>query len=329
MFSLQVKVVDWMRGQTCGLCGKADGEIRQEYRTPNERLTKNAASYAHSWVLPGKSCRDASGKTESTNSNQTGKIYVHAPCLPFSCSPSSRVLHEARIREAGESDDPPRPGVQVLLCGACAALSARLPASEDHHRQCWLPLPSRWWVCKTSQQVPKSLINRTTSSEPNCLILSTVADSNVDSSEGLSSIYQKSIDIQEEAEAHLACRCTAQCAWSEHLQDFNVFLYLIFVSSILQLYHKEKTDTCEKWIVWDLLQLQLVFTIAKHLYQEMVLIIHFEDMKTQAECGPIWIYCPFIQLAASSITGNYSSFKVFLRAVQKSSGKITTGIMIS
>ncbi len=64
--SLQVKVVDWMRGQTCGLCGKADGEVRQEYRTPNERLTKNAVSYAHSWVLPGKSCRDASGNTYST-----------------------------------------------------------------------------------------------------------------------------------------------------------------------------------------------------------------------------------------------------------------------
>lgn len=51
-----------MRGQTCGLCGKADGEIRQEYRTPNTRLTKNAVNYAHSWVLPAESCRDATGK---------------------------------------------------------------------------------------------------------------------------------------------------------------------------------------------------------------------------------------------------------------------------
>lgn len=66
LFFFQVKVVDWMRGQTCGLCGKADGEVRQEYRTPNERLSKNAASYAHSWVLPGKSCRDSSGNTYST-----------------------------------------------------------------------------------------------------------------------------------------------------------------------------------------------------------------------------------------------------------------------
>lgn len=38
------------------------------------------------------------------------------------------------------------------------------------------------------------------------------ADSNLSRTEGLSSIYQKSADIQETAEAHLACRCTAQCA---------------------------------------------------------------------------------------------------------------------
>lgn len=52
-----------MRGQTCGLCGKADGEVRQEYSTPNERVSRNATSFAHSWVLPAKSCRDTSGKT--------------------------------------------------------------------------------------------------------------------------------------------------------------------------------------------------------------------------------------------------------------------------
>lgn len=56
-----------MKGQTCGLCGKADGEIRQEYHTPNERLAKNAVSYAHSWVMAGKSCRDATGNTYSTS----------------------------------------------------------------------------------------------------------------------------------------------------------------------------------------------------------------------------------------------------------------------
>lgn len=62
--NLQVEVVDWMKGQTCGLCGKADGEIKQEFRMPNGHLTKNAVTYAHSWILAAESCRDNSGETE-------------------------------------------------------------------------------------------------------------------------------------------------------------------------------------------------------------------------------------------------------------------------
>ena len=84
---MQVKIVDWMKGQTCGLCGKADGEVKQEYRTPNGRLTKNAVSYAHSWVLPAESCRDTTGETLSLSWNyflQQHHFYqtnVHL-CLP-------------------------------------------------------------------------------------------------------------------------------------------------------------------------------------------------------------------------------------------------------
>ncbi|XP_034438303.1 vitellogenin-2-like [Hippoglossus hippoglossus] len=149
--ALKVKVVDWMRGQTCGLCGKADGEIRQEYRTPNERQIKDATSYAHSWVLPGKSCRDASEcymKLASVKlENQMTLLGQESKC--YSVEP-------------------------VLRC-----------------------LPGCMPVRTTSVTVGF-----------HCL----PADSNMDSSEGLSSIYQKSTDVQEEAEAHLACRCTAQCA---------------------------------------------------------------------------------------------------------------------
>ena len=58
----QVKLADWMKGQTCGLCGKADGEVRQEFRTPNGHLAKDTVSYAHSWVIPAESCQDATGK---------------------------------------------------------------------------------------------------------------------------------------------------------------------------------------------------------------------------------------------------------------------------
>ncbi|XP_045904896.1 LOW QUALITY PROTEIN: vitellogenin-like [Micropterus dolomieu] len=69
--SFMVKVVDWMKGQTCGLCGRADGEFRQEYRTPNGRVTKSAVSYAHSWVLPAESCRDS---TECRMKHETVKL---------------------------------------------------------------------------------------------------------------------------------------------------------------------------------------------------------------------------------------------------------------
>ncbi|KAM7387895.1 hypothetical protein PAMP_024106 [Pampus punctatissimus] len=117
--SWKVKVVDWMKGQTCGLCGKADGEVRQEYRTPNGRLTKNAVSYAHSWVLPAESCRDTTEcrmKLESvqlqkqTNLHgQDTKCYSVEPvlrCLPgcfpvkttsvtvgFHCLPSDSAVN--------------------------------------------------------------------------------------------------------------------------------------------------------------------------------------------------------------------------------------------
>ncbi|KAI4828970.1 hypothetical protein KUCAC02_023037 [Chaenocephalus aceratus] len=68
----RIKVVDWMKGQTCGLCGKADGEIRQEYRTPNGRLTKSAVSFAHSWVLPAESCSDTNKCRMKLESVQLG-----------------------------------------------------------------------------------------------------------------------------------------------------------------------------------------------------------------------------------------------------------------
>nr|ADZ57173.1 vitellogenin Ab [Morone saxatilis] len=149
--ALKVKVVDWMRGQTCGLCGKADGEIRQEYRTPNERLTRNAVSYAHSWVLPEKSCRDASEcymKLESVKMEKQVNIHgQESKC--YSVEP-------------------------VLRC---------LPGC----------MPVRYTAVTVSFHcVP--------------------ADSNMNCSEGLTSIYEKSIDLRETAEAHVACRCTAQCA---------------------------------------------------------------------------------------------------------------------
>ncbi|KAG7217480.1 hypothetical protein INR49_021405 [Caranx melampygus] len=147
---LKVKVVDWMRGQTCGLCGKADGEIRQEFHTPNERVTKNAISYAHSWVVPGKSCRDAS------------ECYMN--------------LESVKLEK------------QMILHG--------------QESKCYSVEP-------VLRCLPGCMPVRTTTVTVGYHCLPT--DSNLSRSEGLSNIYQKSVDLQETAEAHLACRCTAQC----------------------------------------------------------------------------------------------------------------------
>uniref|UniRef100_A0A667ZJG6 Vitellogenin-like n=1 Tax=Myripristis murdjan TaxID=586833 RepID=A0A667ZJG6_9TELE len=144
--SWKVKVVDWMKGQTCGLCGRADGEVRQEYHTPNGRLTKNAVSYAHSWVLPAESCRDTSEcrvrqesvllEKQMTIHGQESKCYSVEPvlrclsgCFPVKTTPVTVGFH-------------------------C------LPVGES----------------------------------------------------SLPGIYDKSVDLRETTEAHLACSCTAQCA---------------------------------------------------------------------------------------------------------------------
>uniref|UniRef100_A0A671V4F3 VWFD domain-containing protein n=1 Tax=Sparus aurata TaxID=8175 RepID=A0A671V4F3_SPAAU len=115
-----------MKGQTCGLCGKADGEVRQEYRTPNGRVTKSAVSYAHSWVLPAESCRDTTEcrmKLESVQlekqvniHGQESKCYSVEPvlrCLPgcfpvkttfvtvgFHCVPADTTLNRSEAHVA-------------------------------------------------------------------------------------------------------------------------------------------------------------------------------------------------------------------------------------
>ncbi|KAM9831430.1 vitellogenin 2 [Neosynchiropus ocellatus] len=142
----KVKVVDWMRGQTCGLCGKADGEIRQEYRTPNERITKNAVSFAHSWVVPSETCRDSSEclmKHESVKMTKTFLLHgQESKC--YSVEPVMRCL----------------PG--------CTPVRT-MPVNVGYH-------------CMPSD-----------------------ADS-------LISFYEKSADVSETTDAHLACRCNAQCS---------------------------------------------------------------------------------------------------------------------
>ncbi|KPP59788.1 vitellogenin 1-like, partial [Scleropages formosus] len=96
---LRIEVEDWMKGKVCGLCGKADGEVRQEYQAPSGRQIMSAVSFGHSWVLAAESCRDASEcrlRQESvmldkpvTLHGQASKCYSTEPvlqCLP-ECKP--------------------------------------------------------------------------------------------------------------------------------------------------------------------------------------------------------------------------------------------------
>ncbi|KAM8887734.1 vitellogenin-like [Synchiropus picturatus] len=73
--SWRVEVSDWMKGKTSGLCGRADGEIKQEFHTPYGRVTKSPISFAHSWVLPAETCRDMSGKPPVSPVNL--KMFLH------------------------------------------------------------------------------------------------------------------------------------------------------------------------------------------------------------------------------------------------------------
>ncbi|XP_051763594.1 vitellogenin-like [Ctenopharyngodon idella] len=144
----KIQVADWMKGQTCGLCGKADGEIEQEYTTPSGYLTKSSVSFAHSWVLPAESCRDASQcrmKLESVKlekqailNGQESKCYSVEP---------------------------------VLRCLLGCAPIRTIPVTIGYH----------------------------------CLS----TDSNLNMFDG---IYEKSVDLRETTDAHVACRCTEQCA---------------------------------------------------------------------------------------------------------------------
>ncbi|XP_049577313.1 vitellogenin 2 isoform X2 [Syngnathus scovelli] len=144
----KVRVVDWMRGQMAGICGKADGEIRQEFRTPNTRLAKNAVSYAHSWVLPAESCRDNS------------ECYMKLESVKLE---KQMVVHGQESK--CYSVEP------VLRCLAgCVPLRTTTVSIGFH----CLPADTR--------------LNR--------------ADS----------IFSKSVDLRETTEAHIACRCTPQCA---------------------------------------------------------------------------------------------------------------------
>ncbi|XP_069050625.1 vitellogenin-like [Lepisosteus oculatus] len=56
--SVKVEIESWMRGKMCGMCGKADGEKKTEFRMPSWNTAMNPSSFVHSWILQGEVCSD-------------------------------------------------------------------------------------------------------------------------------------------------------------------------------------------------------------------------------------------------------------------------------
>uniref|UniRef100_A0A673C9G0 Uncharacterized protein n=1 Tax=Sphaeramia orbicularis TaxID=375764 RepID=A0A673C9G0_9TELE len=138
--------------KTCGLCGWSDGEQEQEYRIPNRRVTKNAASFGNSWVMPGRNCtRDIFACNQNKQSVKLDR-HVNIQGVESRCYSTDSVL---RCME----------GCQPLRTTA---------VSMNFH----------------------------------CM----PANSNMARTEILSNIYGKTVDLTENVDAHLACRCSAQCA---------------------------------------------------------------------------------------------------------------------
>ncbi|XP_062411383.1 vitellogenin-like isoform X3 [Sardina pilchardus] len=144
----KVNVADWMKGQTCGVCGKADGETRQEYSTPSGYQTKSSVSFAHSWVLPAESCRDS---TQCRLKLESVKL-------------EKQLIVDGQMSKC-YSVEP------VLRCLPGCLPVKTMPVTIGFH----------------------------------CL---SAESSHVD----LSNISQKSVDLRETAEAHMACQCNARCA---------------------------------------------------------------------------------------------------------------------
>ena len=104
----RVKILDILKGKTCGMCGHADGELRQEYRTPNNRIVSDAVSHGHSWTLSSESCRNEAGcklqhvsvkrDGEYMNHGVSSKCYSVEPVLR--CIPGCNALRTKTIKVA-------------------------------------------------------------------------------------------------------------------------------------------------------------------------------------------------------------------------------------
>lgn len=93
--NVQVIPAVWMKGKTCGVCGRNDDEILQEFHRPDGTVAKDETSHVHSWILPAQTCAEGCNvqqslvKLEKEIDGEKAKCYSVHPVLKCvkGCSP--------------------------------------------------------------------------------------------------------------------------------------------------------------------------------------------------------------------------------------------------
>lgn len=73
-----------MNGKTCGICGRNDGEYKQEYKMPSGSVARDAMSFVQSWTLH----EDAFNRGKLSIHMDTNCLFFPgscAHCNPVSC----------------------------------------------------------------------------------------------------------------------------------------------------------------------------------------------------------------------------------------------------
>ncbi|XP_043860011.1 vitellogenin-1-like [Dromiciops gliroides] len=53
---LKITISSWMRGKTCGICGKANWETQDELEMPNQKQAHDCTAFFHAWLLVKENC---------------------------------------------------------------------------------------------------------------------------------------------------------------------------------------------------------------------------------------------------------------------------------
>ncbi|XP_048457510.1 vitellogenin 3, phosvitinless [Rhincodon typus] len=147
---IRVSVMPSMAESTCGLCGQSDSQRRNEYQQPNKRITREILKFAHSWLLPGESCKDAftcklmkqTMKLENSVDihGQESKCYTVDPVLrcQVGCSPVQTVLVDYGFH-CLPADSQANPSDEQLISANFGQKSEDLIGTVEAHTACSCP----------------------------------------------------------------------------------------------------------------------------------------------------------------------------------------------